>query len=380
MIVGFEAKRAFKNNTGLGNYSRMLICGLAHQHQEVRSILYSPDMSGEYSDYFTSYANISTRQPSGLDRHFPDLWRGYGLALHLKSDKVDIFHGLSHELPHGIPHSIKRVVTMHDLLAWHHPQYFKPFDRIAHRIKQRHSCNIADAVVAISQSTKQDLINFIHVPESKIHVIYQSCDPIFWQPVTEQDKATVRKKYKLPEKYIICVGTVEERKNQLAVVKALASLPADVHLVILGRHRGRYAAELTAEARSRKLTDRVHFIRNADFDHFPALYSCAIASVYMSFFEGFGIPILESLCTDTPVVTSNLSSMPEAGGEAALYASPDKPDEIAQQLRRIIESPKLRDELVAKGRLQREKFTQKKIIDDLYSLYNTLVPQDDDEI
>lgn len=379
MIIGFEAKRAFKNNTGLGNYSRMLICGLAHEHNEVRSILYSPDMTGEYRNYFTSYANISTRQPSGFDRHLPNLWRSYGLAMHLKSDKVDIFHGLSHELPHGIPHSIKRVVTMHDLIVWRYPQYYKPFDRMAHRFKQRHSCQTADAVVAISESTKQDLIKFIHVPESKIHVIYQSCDPIFWQPITDDEKHDIRKMYSLPEKYVVSVGTIEERKNQRTVVKAFAQLPEDVHLVFVGRRRGRYYNEIMADVKSLDLTSRVHFIRNADFEDFPGLYANAIASVYMSRFEGFGIPILESMCCDTPVVTSNVSSMPEAGGDAALYASPDSPDEVAQQLRRIIDDPQLRADLVAKGRIQREKFTQKKIIADLYNLYTALVPPKEDD-
>ena len=90
MIIGFDAKRAFQNQTGLGNYSRMLICGLAQQYQNVRSFLYAPDMSGEYKSYFSGYANISTRQPSGIDRHMPTLWRRYGVTFHLKGDKVDI--------------------------------------------------------------------------------------------------------------------------------------------------------------------------------------------------------------------------------------------------------------------------------------------------
>ena len=301
------------------------------------------------------------------------------VAMHLKTDKVDIFHGLSHELPHGIPHSIKRVVTMHDLIVWRYPQYYRPFDRLAHRVKQRHSCRIADAVVAISESTKQDLIKYMHVPESKIHVIYQSCDPIFWQPITVDERHDITKMYHLPEKYVVCVGTIEERKNQRTVVKAIAKLPQDIHLVIVGRQRGRYYYEVMSEIKAQKLTNRVHFVSNADFEDFPALYANAIASVYMSHFEGFGIPILESMCCDTPVVTSNVSSMPEAGGDAALYASPDNPDEVAQQLMRIIEDPNLRADLVAKGRVQREKFSQKKVIADLYNLYTTLVPQDEDD-
>ena len=378
MVIGFDAKRAFQNYTGLGNYSRMLICGLAQQYNKVRAFLYSPSMTGEYKSYFSSFANISTRQPSGIDKHFPNTWRSYGVSMHLKGDKVDIFHGLSHELPHGIPHSIKKVVTMHDLIVWRYPQYYKPFDRIVHRSKQRYACRVADIVIAISEQTKCDLVKFLKVPESKIKVIYQSCDDIFWQPITEEAKAEVRSTYDLPEKYIICVGSIENRKNQLAAVEALTELPEDIHLVIVGHPHGSYIHLLNSEIKRKHLASRVHIISDADFGDFPALYANAIASLYISLFEGFGIPILESLCCDTPVVTSNTSSMPEAGGEAALYASPNNPHEIAQQLQRIIDDPQFRNELIEKGRRQREAFAPKKIISDFYSLYTTLCPEKDD--
>lgn len=378
LVIGFEAKRAFKNNTGLGNYSRMLVCGLADEYQDVRCFLYSPDMNGDYRSYFQGYANISTRMPSGFDRKFPNLWRSYGVSMHLKGDKVDIFHGLSHELPHGIPSSVKKVVTMHDLIVWRYPKYYSLFDRLAHKFKQRHSCKNADIVVAISEQTKQDLVKMMRIPESKIRVIYQSCDQMFWQPIEEDDVRKVRKHYGLADKYIICVGTIEERKNQANVVRAMAELPQDVQLVIVGRPHGKYINEVNSAIKKNNLGSRVKIVSDADFEDFPALYAGAVASVYMSRFEGFGIPILESMCCDTPVVTSNISSMPEAGGDAALYASPEDVSEIAKQLNAIVDSPNLRAELIEKGRIQREKFSQKKITTDFYNLYRTLVPEEED--
>ena len=356
MVIGFDAKRAFQNNTGLGNYSRMLLCGLASEHQNLRAFLYSPRISGEYAKYFSGYANISTRTPSSIDRFFPDIWRRFGVTVHLSEDKVKLFHGLSHELPHGIPRSIKRVVTMHDLIVWRYPQFYKPLEQ-----------------------TKRDLMEYLHVPESKIRVIYQSCDPMFWEPVAESDIDYVRSTYHLPEKYVICVGTIEERKNQVAVVKALAQLPADVHLVIVGKNHGGYHVVLSGAIRSNGLTERVHILHNADFEDFPALYAGAVASVYMSLFEGFGIPILESMCSGTPVVTSNVSSMPEAGGDAALYADPKNPDEIAARLKSIIDDPALRAELVEKGKVQCQKFTPHKAVSGLYDLYMSLLPDEDPE-
>lgn len=373
MVIGFDAKRAFQNNTGLGNYSRMLLCGLASEHQNLRAFLYSPRISGEYAKYFSGYANISTRTPSSIDRFFPDIWRRFGVTVHLSEDKVKLFHGLSHELPHGIPRSIKRVVTMHDLIVWRYPQFYKPLDRVVHRIKQRHSCRIADMVVAISEQTKRDLMEYLHVPESKIRVIYQSCDPMFWEPVAESDIDYVRSTYHLPEKYVICVGTIEERKNQVAVVKAMAQLPADVHLVIVGKNHGVYHAVLSGAIRSNGLTERVHILHDADFEDFPALYAGAVASVYMSLFEGFGIPILESLCSGTPVVTSNVSSMPEAGGDAALYSAPDDYRTLAAHLSRLLSDPAFRNSQIEKGRTQRLKFAPEKVSQDMLALYRSLL-------
>lgn len=378
MVIGFDAKRAFQNNTGLGNYSRMLICGLAQEHQDVQAILYSPDMSGYYKTYFTGFANISTRQPSGWDRRFPNLWRGFGVAMHLVGDKVKLYHGLSHELPHGIPRSIKKVVTMHDLIVWRYPEYYTRFDVMMHRLKQRHSCRNADVVVAISEQTKRDLIDIMHVPEAKIRVIYQTCDPIFWQPIPETEKEDIKALYHLPEKYFVCVGTIEERKNQIAVVKALKELPEDVHLVIVGRPRGRYYSDLQRTIKSLGLYDRVQIVTKAEFEDFPGLYANAIGSVYVSHFEGFGIPILESMCCDTPVITSNLSSMPEAGGDAALYVNPDDPKDVAEKMRQLMSDPALREELIAKGRIQREKFTQKVVVDQLYEVYSSLLTEEEE--
>ena len=376
MIIGFDAKRAFQNRTGLGNYSRMLICGMAQKYQNVRAFLYSPDMSGEYKGYFSGFANISTRQPSGVDRHFPNLWRRFGVTTHLKGDKIDIFHGLSHELPHGIPRSIKKVVTMHDLIVFRFPEFFKPADRVIHRLKMRHACRVADVVVAISEQTKCDLMEFLEVPEEKIRVVYQSCDSAFWGVKgseegvkgSERTNVEVREKYGLPERYILCVGTLEERKNQLRVIEAMKRLPQDVALVLVGRPRGDYGQRVLACT-----NERVRVLSGASFTDFPSLYRGAVASVYLSRFEGFGIPVLESLCCDCPVVTSDVSSMPEAGGDAALYAAPEDVDTVAAHLLRLCTDETFRQERIEKGRLQRRKFAPEKVSADMMEVYKSLL-------
>lgn len=377
MVIGFDAKRAFRNNTGLGNYSRMLVCSLASSHQDVQSILYAPQMSGYYKTFFSCYANISTRQPRGWRALFPSLWRGFGISRHLKGDKVDIYHGLSHELPHFIPSRIRRVVTIHDLVAWRYPKYLGTLEAAIHRMKIRHSCKNADVVVAISEQTKRDIIEFMHIPESKIRVLYQSCDEIFWEPVTPEQIASVRDTYHLPDNYIISVGTVEERKNQLNLVEAVAQLSDDVHLVIVGRGRGSYGNDLKRLVSARGLVNRVHWLHDVEFGDFPALYAGSRVAAYVSRFEGFGIPILEAMCSGAVVLTSNCSSMPEVGGDAVLYANPDQPSEIAQQLTRLWTDEALRADLRSRSRERIQQFTHEKISHDFYQLYTELYNRKD---
>ena len=372
MVIGFDAKRAFRNNTGLGNYSRMLVCSLASGHQDVQPILYAPQMSGYYKSFFSSYANISTRQPRGWRSLLPALWRGFGISRHLTSDRVEIYHGLSHELPHFIPSRIRRVVTIHDLVAWRYPKYLGTVEAAMHRLKMRHSCEIADVVVAISEQTKRDIMEYMHVPESKIRVLYQSCDEIFWEPVTQESIASVRHTYHLPEQYILSVGTVEERKNQLNLVRAMAQVPEEVHLVLVGRARGKYGKQVEHAIAEMGLRDRVHWLHDAQFSDFPALYAGSRAVAYVSRFEGFGIPILEAMCSGAVVVTSNCSSMPEVGGDAVLYADPDRTDDIARQLNLLLTDEALRADLLSRSQQRIQMFTQEKISDDFYQLYSSL--------
>lgn len=373
MIIGYDAKRAFRNNSGLGNYSRMVIGGVCREgHGMVKSLLFTPTTKGRHTHYFDDIQEVEVRQPRGLWAMAGGLWRSVWSGLCARREGVDIYHGLSHELPFFLGNGVKKVVTMHDLIVRRYPKFFKPADRIIHRLKMRHACRVADMVIAISEQTKRDLVDLMHVPEEKIRVVYQSCDPIFWNPPS----ATLPPSHsavQLPERYIIAVGTVEERKNQVAAVRALALLPEDVCLVVVGRPRGHYPQQVRRVAKELGVDHRLIFLQNAAFSDFPALYRGAVASVYMSVFEGFGIPVLESLCCDCPVVTSNVSSMPEAGGEAALYAAPDDYRTLAAHLSRLLSDPAFRNSQIEKGRTQRLKFAPEKVSQDMLALYRSLL-------
>lgn len=372
MIIGYDAKRAFRNNSGLGNYSRMVIGGVCREgHGMVKSLLFTPTTKGRHTHYFDDIQEVEVRQPRGLWAMAGGIWRSVWSGLCARREGVEIYHGLSHELPLFLGNGVKKVVTMHDLIVRRYPEFFKPADCIIHRLKMRHACRVADIVIAISEQTKRDLVDMMHVPEEKIRVVYQSCDPIFWDlPLTLPPSHSA---VQLPERYIIAVGTVEERKNQVAAVRALALLPEDVCLVVVGRPRGNYPQQVRRVAKELGVDHRVIFLQNAVFSDFPALYRGAVASVYMSVFEGFGIPVLESLCCDCPVVTSNVSSMPEAGGDAALYAAPDDYRTLAAHLSRLLSDPAFRNSQIEKGRTQRLKFAPEKVSQDMLALYRSLL-------
>lgn len=379
MLIGFDAKRAFRNNTGLGNYSRGVIGGVMSYELRVKSeagtvVLYTPSVKGRYEHFFENMP-LRVVEPKGVWKVMKSVWRSVGVSRAVKRDGVELFHGLSHELPYGLPKGVKKVVTMHDLIVYRFPEFFKPADRVIHRLKMRHACRVADVVVAISEQTKRDLMEFLGVPEEKIRVVYQSCDEMFWGVLGSsgecegvQDDRDVRKKYNLPERYILCVGTLEERKNQLRVIEAMKRLPEDVALVLVGRPRGDYGQRVLACT-----NERVRVLSGASFTDFPSLYRGAVASVYLSRFEGFGIPVLESLCCDCPVVTSDVSSMPEAGGDAALYAAPEDVDTVAAHLLRLCTDETFRQERIEKGRLQRRKFAPEKVSADMMEVYKSLL-------
>ncbi len=361
MKIGYDAKRAFRNNSGLGNYSRMVIGGVAQMHD---CMLYTPGAKGRYEHYFDAKERVSVCVPKGAWRLLPDIWRSLWMGLRAKGDGVEVFHGLSHELPYGLGKNVKKVVTMHDLIVRRYPKFFKPADRVIHRLKMWHACRVADVVVAISEQTKCDLIDLMCVPEEKIRVVYQSCDPIFWN----RDIKDIKEKYYLPEKYVICVGTLEERKNQLRVIEAMERLPKEIGLVLVGRPRGEYGKRVMACS-----NERIRVLTNADFKDFPSLYANAVASVYLSVFEGFGIPVLESMCCDCPVVTSNVSSMPEAGGAAALYAAPDDVATVSAHLNHLLDDEAFRQHTIEKGRTQKMMFAPEKVTADMIAVYRSLL-------
>ena len=213
MKIGFEAKRAFTNGTGLGHYSRTLITSLATYFAEHDFYLFTPKKTSLFNT--TSFKNIQTITPKHfLASVFRSAWRSSWVKKDLVKLDIDIYHGLSHEIPFGIQNtSVKSVVTMHDLIFERYPEQYNPIDIKIYRKKFKYACKNANHIIAISHQTKNDLIDFYKVPFEKISVCYQSCNPAFGIEVSEQEKKRVQQLYQLPDKFFLYVGSIIERKN-----------------------------------------------------------------------------------------------------------------------------------------------------------------------
>ncbi len=371
MKIGYDAKRIFFNRSGLGNYSRGVADIMAAHHPENEYLLFSPKKSNPVG--YVPKEGMRTVYPDhAVGARFPSLWRSYRMAGSLRREKVDLFHGLSNELPGDIRRSGARsVVTLHDIIFIHFPELYKPIDRYLYTKKYRSSCEKADKVIAISLQTKNDLIDHWKIPEEKIEVVYQGCDPMFYPQNVLGDEEEVRKKYDLPENYILSVGTVERRKNLMLTVRAMAEARWDIPLVACGR-RTPYADEVLRFAEENGLRDRVRLIHDVQFADLPAIYRMSDLFVYPSVYEGFGIPILEALNCGVPVVTTRGGVFPETGGDACLYVDPGNPQEMAEAIGKILNDRESAGKMVEKGRVHAEKFREESIARELDRVYRSL--------
>lgn len=370
MKIGFDAKRAFSNSAGLGNFSRNTIMALAKQDPDMQQFLFSPSSKHLL---FGTPPNATIIHPEGLWwKTFPNAWRSVKIAREAEDLKLDIFHGLSHELPIGIEYSgIKTVVTIHDLIYLRYPEFFKKIDRAIYDRKFRYACQVATKIHAISEQTKYDLISYYNLPEEKIEVIYQCINPLFFNEVDEAKKKAVRQKYHLPDRFLLTVGTVEPRKNLMGLLEGMLSSRIDIPLVVVGKSTDyRKKAEQLIDSRSREL--KVFFLSAVNDIELHALYQSAEAMVYPSLFEGFGLPVVEAQASGCPVITSNISSLPEAGGNAAIYIDPEKPWEIGRVIETLLNSSAVAGKLIEKGIENAQLYTPEHYARQLIKLYNNI--------
>ncbi len=375
MNIGFDAKRLFNNYTGLGNYSRTLLRNLATHYPEQACFLYTPRVkSNSETQYFLHDPAFSVRTPQGP---FKAWWRRIGVSRQLRRDHISLYHGLSHEIPFGLRKlGIKSVVTIHDLIFLRYPEQYRWVDRQIYSFKFRHACRNADAIVAISESTRRDIIHYFDIAPEKIHVIYQSGHERFLQRQTPQWLEQIRLRYQLPPQFLLYVGSVIERKNLLQVVKAMALIPAADRrpLVVVGRGKD-YLRQVLDYVRRQRLDNWIH-LADPSHEDLPAVYQLAEMLIYPSYCEGFGIPVLEAQWSYTPVITSNVSSLPEAAGPHACLVDPGSAEQIADGITRILGDDAYRKYITDEGYTYSRRFLPEVTAPQMMALYESVCSRD----
>ena len=372
VTIGFDAKRAFYNTSGLGNYSRNLIFALAKNFPENFFYLFTPKTRNRIKLENENQFKVIEPDLFVLKLMHP-LWRRKYMLKDIKRQKVEIFHGLSQELPVGIEKSgIKSVVTVHDLIFLRFPGYYNWFDSRIYTRKLIHACAISDRIVAISNQTKDDLINYLEVSPEKVSVIYQGCSPYFRNNFSKEEIQRIVTKYNLPGRYLLYVGTVEERKNLLGIVKAFHIANIDIPLIVIGRKTDSYYKNVLSFIKTHKLSNIIFKDRILDSE-LPVIYRKAECFIYPSFFEGFGIPIVEALVSGIPVITSKAGCFTEAGGPGSLYVDPHRPEEIGEAVIKVVNSKKLRDEMIATGTDYAQNFRDDVIAQAYMDLYHSVL-------
>ena len=370
MKIGFDAKRIFHNSTGLGNYGRDVI-RILHLYTTIdKYILYNT--KPPKVKRINLLDNIFVKYPNNrFWKIFSSLWRLGAISKQIKKDKVDIYHGLTGEIPMRLLKSdISTVVTIHDLIFYSHPQYYSFFENIIYRKKIEYAVKNSNKIIAISEQTKRDIIKYLGIDEKKITVVYQGCNDAFKIDYDESVKNKIRKKYNLPNEFILSVGTVEERKNALTIVKAIHN--TKYHLVLIGSEK-KYTKKIYTYIKEHSLESQITLLKNVNITDLSIIYRLSTVFCYPSICEGFGIPIIEALFSKTPVITSKGGCFQEAAGPNSVFIDPTDVPSLKRELHRLFKSKKIRKQIADDGYTYVQKFTDERVAKNIFKIYKSIL-------
>ncbi len=350
MHIGFDASRvALAQRTGTERYSYELLAALARIDRSNAYTLYCNGLPATLPPLGPNFALRSIPAPR--------LWTHLRLGPSVLLQPPDVLFVPAHVIP--LLHPRASVVTIHDLGYLLFPAAHTAARRLELRLTTLWSTRAARHLIAISQATRAALVQRYRVDPAKISVVYHGLAPWF-RPIDDPAQAhIVRERYGIgPHPYFLYVGTVQPRKNlqRLIAAFAAADLPSTTHLLIAGK-RGWLTEAIERQAHSAGVKERVRFTGYVADADLPALLSEALAFVFPSLYEGFGMPVLEAMACATPVLTSSTSALPEVAGDAALLVDPSDTQAIAAALTRLAHNPDLRAALRERGRQRAAQFT-----------------------
>lgn len=375
MHVCIDVSPTAQKHAGMGRYAGEIARTLAQDHPEIDlSLFYNGHGNTQLPDYLRNIPHKSVKVGNKLWRLSILLSQLSRWPMNKTFGVADVFHATNHLLAHF--KQARTVYTLHDLIFLRYPEYHLPYNRWYLTLTTPLYLRAADIIVTPSECTRQDVIRFYQLPESKIKVIYEAAAPYF-QPASDPALLyMVKQKYHLPDRFILHVATIEPRKNLNRLLEVFQSLLVDwpeLRLVLVGK-KGWLYESFFEKLNTMGLQECVIFPGYVDELELPAFYHLAELFVFPSIYEGFGLGPLEAMACGTPVISSNSSSLPEVVGDAGLLFEPTDTAALATALRQILSNPELSADLRQRGLRQAQKFSWAKAADELKQLYQTLQP------
>jgi len=340
MKIGIDIQSTVGKKTGIGFYTEHLL----NEFKQEKSI-----------DFYGYSSPIKTDLNS-LQRMY---WENISLERMAKKDKVDILHvpGFAGPLRKG---KYKKITTVHDLIGIIFPENLGAMSRFYWKKWLPACIKNSDAIISVSEYTKQDIIRLLNIPAEKIHVVLSAAEKKF-VPISQQEQLDkIQQKYHLPDKFILNVGSVEPRKNIPGLIKAFASYvkesQSDLNLVIVGKKDWGYDKAYQV-ATEEEILSRIVFTDYVYDEDLPTIYNLAEFFVLPSFYEGFGLPVLEAMSCGRPVICSNVSSLPEISQDAAILIDPHSVSDLKEALRRLDSSKEIREEYSSRALKRAKEFS-----------------------
>lgn len=353
MKIAIDVRSAVGQKAGKGWYTFHIVKELLSIDKENDYLLYTNAISKDIADILSAAQPLSASIK--IIQSNPFLWH-FSVIKDFIKERCDLFFApTSFIIPAFLSSRYASMITVHDLVAFLHPRLHQTKATILEHIFFRMALRKTRHVLAPSENTKKDLMRLFHYPEEKITVTPLGVSEEFGKNIESAVKDAVRKKYNLPQEFVLTVGGLEPRKNIGKLVDAVISL--NKKLVIVGG-KGWKSEMLQKKIRSAR--DSIMHIENIDSADLPAIYQSAAVFVFPSLYEGFGLPPLEAMASGCPVICSRTASLPEVCGDAAIFIDPENTDELKNALKELLENEKLRVELRQKGLMHAKKFTWRK--------------------
>ena len=364
MRVAIDARKL--HDFGIGTYIRNLLRHLARIDRENEYVLLCQEsdmgVAATLGENFRAVLEPADNYSIAEQIHVP--WV-------LMREKPDVYHAPHYVLPVAV--RSRSVVTIHDCIHLMFPQYLPNRAAYAYaRGAMWSAARRSDRILTVSEASKRDILHFFNVPPDKISVVYNAIDERIWEEPPPEDIARVRERFQLDQRFVLYAGTIKPHKNLVRLIEAFAQLRKgefeELKLLIIGDEISKLPA-LRRAVHSYKLHKHVRFLGFLPDETLAALYRLASLFVFPSLYEGFGLPPLEAMASGTPVVTSNVSSLPEVAGDAAVLVDPYDVSSIVEGMRRVLSDSALANELRRKGLIRARDFSWARSVARTHEIY-----------